>query len=1034
MSKPKIVKRIPTILVIVLVAFVALMYFEMSVMGDPLQVQKWMVENLQIEPSVTIINTPNGSVTETPPEELTATPTETPTPTPPKFRDPMMLSDEMIAQILNNDGNRHIYTEYAKSHAKDLRPNETITVEGESAEITNGDKISVVNNYNGAASALKWEGAGEITYKFNVKTSGMYLIKMRYCAFEIENKMPGANIELKMMLNGEVPFDSANELVFNKLWKDGEAVGDNIDERGFASDSRGNNIRPPQLLVTDWQVDEFRDSQSVYIRELEIYFEAGENTITLSGNKTNFVIDYLMVCNDEKAPTYDEYRKNISGASNIKDIVIPIEAEVTSLKSASSIVPAWDRSGPDTSPSHPSALILNVIGGNSWKNSGEWLTWIFEVKEEGDYKLAFRYRQNFISGLFTSRAVLIDDQLLFDELNSVEFKFGTGWQRMSIGNEDGAYLFRLKPGVHTLKMRVTTGDVSQTLQTLEESIYLLNYIYREIIAITTTKPDIYRDYLLENDIEYLGDKFFTVSTWLKNEADRLAEIIGHHGGEISIMLTAADQLMDFADEPDEIVERMQPYLDRITALSALMMGIQNQALELDAIEVISEDLEPQFEESNWGQNFVFQVQAFLGSFTTDYSSVGDKSDGGGVTIKVWFPGSREQAEILKRMIMDTFTPKHGINVNLELAQVGLPQAIIAGTAPDVLTATGRAQPVNLAARGALLPLSDFPDYMDTLKWFNEGAANPYKYSGDGKYYGIPVTESFHMLFYRTDIFADLGIDPPDTWEEFYKIIPTIQRNGMTIGLPYTKMADVGIDTGLGTRDLFVTLLLQQGGQVYKDDLSAVDLESQQALGAFKEWSEYYSKYLFPLEFDFYTRFRQGEMPIGISSYGTYNLFSAAAPEIRGLWEMLPIPGVLLPDGTVDRTEASSGSAAVIPANTKYPDESWEFVKWWVSAETQARYGNEIEILMGAASRYDTANLEAIEMLPWSTHEIDTLNAQREHIVTIPEVVGGYYVTRSIDNAFRDVFFKGWNPRDAIYKHMIIANSEITRKRIEFNLD
>ena len=54
------------------------------------------------------------------------------------------------------------------------------------------------------------------------------------------------------------------------------------------------------------------------------------------------------------------------------------------------------------------------------------------------------------------------------------------------------------------------------------------------------------------------------------------------------------------------------------------------------------------------------------------------------------------------------------------------------------------------------------------------------------------------MFYRTDIFEELGIEPPETWEDLYRIIPVLQRNNMEIGLPYQQMdgqnlIDAGMD-------------------------------------------------------------------------------------------------------------------------------------------------------------------------------------------------------------------------------------------------
>ena len=65
---------------------------------------------------------------------------------------------------------------------------------------------------------------------------------------------------------------------------------------------------------------------------------------------------------------------------------------------------------------------------------------------------------------------------------------------------------------------------------------------------------------------------------------------------------------------------------------------------------------------------------------------------------VWFGGGREQAELLKSLIDDSFSKGTGIGVNLQLVTIPLSQAVLAGTAPDVSLSTVRSQPVNLGAR------------------------------------------------------------------------------------------------------------------------------------------------------------------------------------------------------------------------------------------------------------------------------------------------------------------------------------------------
>lgn len=63
-----------------------------------------------------------------------------------------------------------------------------------------------------------------------------------------------------------------------------------------------------------------------------------------------------------------------------------------------------------------------------------------------------------------------------------------------------------------------------------------------------------------------------------------------------------------------------------------------------------------------------------------------------------------------------------------------------------------------------------------------------------------------------------------------------------------------------------------------------------------------------MTYDFSNRFRNGEMPIGISDFvSTYNQLSVFAPEINGQWEFVEVPGTLKADGSVDHTTIAAGT-------------------------------------------------------------------------------------------------------------------------------
>ncbi|MBQ8752126.1 MAG: extracellular solute-binding protein, partial [Clostridia bacterium] len=255
----------------------------------------------------------------------------------------------------------------------------------------------------------------------------------------------------------------------------------------------------------------------------------------------------------------------------------------------------------------------------------------------------------------------------------------------------------------------------------------------------------------------------------------------------------------------------------------------------------------------------------------------------------------------------------------------------------------------------------------------------------------------------------------------------------SIGLPTPATVQSGSSVS-GINDMFSALLLQNGAAVYNEDGSRCVLDSLEGIEAFVQWSEFYTKYDLPVSFSDINRFRTGEMPIVITSYGFYNTLAVAAPEIQGLWTMAPIPGTLKEDGEIDRSVASSVSCAMIFQNAESVDDSWEFLKWWTSAEGQTLYGQEIEALQGRSARWATANLEAMQALPWSASISEQIQIQWKYVQGIPEVPGGYYLGRSVDNAIKSVINMGEAPRESLLDAVIQINNELRIKRQEFGLE
>jgi ABC-type glycerol-3-phosphate transport system substrate-binding protein len=149
--------------------------------------------------------------------------------------------------------------------------------------------------------------------------------------------------------------------------------------------------------------------------------------------------------------------------------------------------------------------------------------------------------------------------------------------------------------------------------------------------------------------------------------------------------------------------------------------------------------------------------------------------------------------------------------------------------------------------------------------------------------------------------------------------------------------------------------------------------------------------------------------------------------------MVPIPGFEDENGNVNNVQAGSGTGCGILRISKNPELGWEFLKWWTSAATQLEYSNNCESILGVSGRVATSNVEALTKMGWTNESIKNLLAQLRMMQEVPEVAGSYYTSRCIDQAYWNVVNTGKNAKDMIIKWAEIADTEIQRKREQYNV-
>lgn len=909
-------------------------------------------------------------------------------------------------------------------------------------------------------------------YSVNVKEAGYYNLRLEYYPSTGDENDRGISIETKVELYDEekgeyeAPFNGADGIDFGRVYTDdGEPTKDN----------QGNEIRPSQIEdpTRGWISSYFEDATGYEVEPYYFYFHEGENKIRLTGVNERLIMRKLEIGNKAKTPTYEEYAaENASKPDNADaGYVNKIQGEKADRRSSPSLYATYDRTSGDTeyedkdgnvTQHNTDKQVLNVIGGTQWKVAGDWLEWTTSVEKEGNYVIGIKGRQGYNRGYIANRSLLIDGEIPFQEVSEIQFTYSNTWDMLCLQNEKGeAYKFHLTAGEHKIRLKITLGELGDYLSQLSESVYRMNQYYRQILVLTGTEPDEFRDYQIEKVYPEVIEAMDNESKILYRLVDQVTAYTGERGGEISVAQTLAAQMETFVDRPDKIPQTLSNFKENVSSLGTSINNLSATSMDIDYIVIAGDESGiPEVNEGSFDR-IVHECTLFINSFMSDSSALGNVYDSDDPdVIDVWITAGRDQSTILKNMVDQQFTPtskeKYGreIKVNVKLIDAAasantvtnsagavnamLP-AVMSGNGPDVALCISQTEPVNYALRGATVDLTQFSDYEEVLSEYQASSYESYWLTdsdGHKGLYGLPETENYNVLFYRTDIMEELGIDATavNTWDDVIEILPKLQKNSMSFAVPSVERKI----NNVSNPDLanYYAQLVQRGGSLYREDGIETTIGSTEGIEAFEFYTKLFTNYKLTKQYDFANRFRSGEMPIGVADYSTFNTLSVFAPEIKGLWNFGLVPGVKQEDGTINRSVQSWGTASMMLRGAVERDKTdiaWSFMKWWASSDTQATYARELEAVMGASARYATANKNTFATLSWSSKESEVLDEQHKWAFGIPQVAGGYYTERHITNAIRKVMNNNEDPRETILDYVVTINKELSNKREEFGL-
>lgn len=867
--------------------------------------------------------------------------------------------------------------------------------------------------YTGSSSVLNLKRLDKVTLTIDVPEDGLYFMSYDYLSYD-ESILP---IALKMMVDGDYPFYECRDVEFETSWAKDEEP---------SYDRYGNEVVTVPNKIIQWESKYLMDASYRHSTPLKVELTKGTHQITLEVDEGTFLLGNLTLKAPYAVPEYTGSEEAMAG-----DEYITVQGEQYAYTNDSAIhaVAEYDTS---LDPYEVSDTVLNTVDSDSFTAAGQAITYKFNVDEAGYYYIGQNYRQSDKTDFPVFVDVSIDGEIPNTAFQAYKMAYTTKYKTTTLQDEDGNNLsVYLEAGEHTITYTISMDPICNVMEALDEIMANINDCALEITKVAGTNSDKYRDLKLT---KYMPD----ITDLLNGYADQLYELeescIQYSESDKNVavmasMLIAAEQLRSLADSPDEIPYRIAELSSSTNSANQYLANtIDNliaNNLAIDRVYIYQKDAKlpskPNILKSAW-----MNIKRFVTSFTEQaYSTSNTDPD----HLQVWVNRSNQYVQIMQKMIDESFTPETGIEVDISIMpdQYKLVLANSTGSAPDVATGINYTVPYELAIRGALIDMTQFDDFQEVAAPYEPG----FFLTGtiNDSIYSMPETMNFWVLFYRTDTLEKLGVEVPDTMDDVIAMLPELQMRGLNFYYPTAGM--IAMRTFHGT----TPLIMQNGGALYYDDaIGGTALGEETSVNGFTQLTDLFTIYNMDVNVEnFYQHFRNGDLPIGIADLANYNLLKNAAPELSSSWEIAITPGTVQEDGSIDRSTCGCAESSVIfdKNDDERAEMAWEFVKWWSSTETQAEFGQTIQITYGDEYMWPTANMEAFSLLPWDTGDKEIIKEWASNVVDVARVPGTYLLEREMSNAFNDITVNGSTAQTRIDKAVKTIDREIDRKLEEF---
>jgi len=179
----------------------------------------------------------------------------------------------------------------------------------------------------------------------------------------------------------------------------------------------------------------------------------------------------------------------------------------------------------------------------------------------------------------------------------------------------------------------------------------------------------------------------------------------------------------------------------------------------------------------------------------------------------------------------------------------------------------------------------------------------------------------YALYYRADLFEEMGLEVPTTWDELLAVGQALGADGQ---YQYAVLPDGFHAT---------QFIYENGGSILNDDNTTAVFNAPEAVEAVEFYAglvDAGAGYVWSFEegWEITPGLKDGR--IAMFSDGPYymGIIKDAAPEMSGQWKVAPHPYNKQPGSYL------GGTGLVIPANAEHPEAAWKFIEFAMTLENQ----------------------------------------------------------------------------------------------------